>query len=256
MTGNSRIQSVDRALQIVLAVGQADGPVTLGELTALLGIDRSSVHRLAGTLKGRGFLAQDAVTKSYRLGPVIWQLAAQLRGSSPLLKVARSHVAWLAEATGETAHLAVRDGARVVLIDDQVTDQVVGVSANNGRTEPVHCTALGKALVADLDQASLEAVYDGQVMEGGTARSARSTKELFNHARMIRARGYAVDDEEFRAGVRCFAAPVRDFNGKIVAAIGISAPAARVPKRVWSERGEQVKAAGGAISRALGFVDQ
>ncbi len=98
------IQSLDRGLRLVLEVGAAGRPVSLGELTESLGIDRSSVYRLANTLTLRGFFSQSPETKSYTLGPAIWQLASQMRQSNPLLQVAREHMAVLWQLSVSRPH--------------------------------------------------------------------------------------------------------------------------------------------------------
>src|ERR671926_689815 len=103
------IQSLDRGLTILEAVAKAGGPVSLGELTRLLDIDRSSVFRLAGTLKRRGFLAYPAGRKDYILGPSLWRLSHEYDWGNMLVKVSHEQVKRLANETNETAHLAVRE---------------------------------------------------------------------------------------------------------------------------------------------------
>lgn len=104
------IQSLDRGLFILEAVAKSGDPVRLGQLTALLGIDRSSVFRLANTLKRRGFLANPGGRKDYVLGPSIWRLSRQCDWSHMLISLCHEQVKTLANKTGETTHLAVREG--------------------------------------------------------------------------------------------------------------------------------------------------
>ncbi len=248
------IQSLDRGSRLLIEVGAAGRPVSLGELTELLGIDRSSVYRLANTLTMRGFFSQSPETKAYTLGPTIWQLASQMRQSNPLLRVAREHVAALAEQTGETAHLAVREEDHLVFLDCAWTNHAVGVSVGSGRVEPLHCTALGKALLADFDPSQLRELFGPGRLHAYTPRTIGSIRKLADECHNVRQRGFAVDDVEFRDGVRCVGAPIRDFHGRVVAAIGISAPRSRLTKRRFSEVGPQVKAAADAVSAKLGFV--
>ena len=252
------IQSLDRGLRLLLEVGMAGRPVSLGELTELLEIDRSSVYRLANTLTLRGFFSQSPETKAYTLGPAIWQLANQMRQSNPLLQVAREHVAALAEQTGETAHVAAREEDRVVFLDYVLTNHTVGVSVGSGRTEPLYCTALGKALIADFDLEQLRELLGPGRLHSYTPKTIGSIRELADECQSIQQRGFAVDDLEFRDGVRCVAAPIRDFDGVVVAAIGISAPSSRLTKRQVNEVGSQVKAAADTVSAKLGYrsIDQ
>jgi len=248
------IQSLDRGLALLQAVGAAGGPVSLAELNAVLRIDRSSVFRLANTLERRGFLAQAVDTKRYTLGPAIWLLAGQMRRSNPLPQLAREHVTALAAETGETAHLAIREQDRAAFVEHELTDQAVGVSSGSGRAEPLHCTALGKALIADLDRDGLREVFGRRRLVAFTKRTIVSIAGLLRECERTAARGYAVDDEEFHDGVRCVAAPIRDSHGDVVAAIGISAPANRLPKRSFSALGRQVRRAADEVSAKLGYA--
>src|SRR5206468_3689216 len=111
------IQSLDRGLLILEAVGRSPEPVSLAQLTAVLGIDRSSAFRLANTLKRRGFLANPASGKEYVLGPSVWRLSRQYDWSGMLATVAHTHLCGLANTTNETAHLAVREGRNAVFVD-------------------------------------------------------------------------------------------------------------------------------------------
>ena len=115
----------------------------------VLKIDRSSVFRLANTLVRRGFLVQEADSKRYLLGSSVWRLASLFRFENVLLQVARSHVDALVADTGETTYVAIREDTQAVLIERQLTAQALGVmSAALGSGMPLHCTGVGKALLA------------------------------------------------------------------------------------------------------------
>ena len=130
--GTPAVQSLDRGLSILEAVGQSAQPVPLKKLTALLGIDRSNAFRLANTLRRRRFLADADSTNAFVLGPSAWRLANQC-GRSRLIAVCHDHVRGLAEAAGETAHLAVREGSQALLLDNAVAQgRVVMVSGLAG----------------------------------------------------------------------------------------------------------------------------
>lgn len=126
------IQSLDRGLTIVEAVARSNDPVSLGELTALLGIDRSSVFRLANTLKRRGFLACPSGRKDYILGPAIWRLSRQYDWSNMLIQVSHEALKMLASRTDETAHLAVREGRQALFIDHAGSNRMIAVSGQVG----------------------------------------------------------------------------------------------------------------------------
>src|SRR6476646_10102879 len=111
------IQSLDRGLFILQTVAKSNDPVPLGQLTALLGIDRSSAFRLANTLKRRGFLANPSGRKDYILGSALWRLAHQYDWGNMLIRVSREPLKRLASRTNETAHLAIREGKHALFVD-------------------------------------------------------------------------------------------------------------------------------------------
>src|SRR5690242_5519835 len=128
------IQSLDRGLIILEAVANSTTPVSLSDLTGLLGIDRSSVYRLANTLKRRGFLTYPAGRKDYILGPALWRLSHHYDWGTMLIRVSREHLKKLASETNETAHLAIREGKHALFIDHAVANHVIAVLGQTGES--------------------------------------------------------------------------------------------------------------------------
>ena len=245
------VQSLDRGLSILEAVGQSPEPVALKELTALLGIDRSNVFRLANTLRQRRFLAHPEGRREYVLGPSAWRIARRY-GRGRLIALCHDHVRVLAEKTGETAHLGVREGSHVLFLHHHVAEgQVVTVAGQTGQYLPLYNTAHGKALLADCDLAELKAIFAGVPRRAVTRRTIVSLDRLAVVCARIRAEGIAIDDRESLDEIRCVAAPVRDQDGRIVASVGISAPTARFPKKRFATAGRQVSETANAIAAAL-----
>ena len=245
------IQSLDRGLTILEAVAKSAGPMSLGELTDLMNIDRSSVFRLAGTLKRRGFLAYPAGRKDYILGPSLWRLAHKYDWGNMLIKVSHEQLKLLAAQTKETAQLAMREGKQALFIDSAATNQVISVSGRIGELTPLHCTAHGKALIGDLDLAELEAVFGDSPLQAYTKRTVGSLRQLAKLCKETKARGFAIDDEEYIEGVRCVAAPIRAEDGQVIGAIGISAPLTRFPTKRYETCGKQVTKIAQQISNLL-----
>jgi DNA-binding IclR family transcriptional regulator len=236
----SLIQSLDRGLIILEAVARSSEPVSVAELTAILGIERSSVFRLANTLKRRGFLACPSGRKNYILGPSMWRLSHHYNWSRMLVMIAHDHLRLLASQTGETAHLAVREGRQALFIDHVAGNHVIAVSGQTGELGPLHCTAHGKALLTDFDKPALMALFGATPLQVRTRKTIVSLDELAANCSDARSRGYMTDDEEFQDGLRCVAAPIRDDDGVIIGSIGISAPATRLTEQQLRTRGEQV----------------
>ena len=225
------VQSVERALSVLEAVAQSADPVPLANLTQVLGIDPSSVFRLANTLKRRGFLANPNGRKHYVLGPAVWRLSREYDWSRMLISICRDSIKALATRTGETAHLAIREGREVFFIDHHASgDQGVIVPGQTGKLMPLHCTAHGKALLADFALVELKALYGTTPLERYTARTSVSLPDLARACARAQADGYSIDDGEYLDDVRCVAAPVRDRAGLVIGSIGVSAPATRMPK--------------------------
>jgi IclR family acetate operon transcriptional repressor len=223
-------QSLDRGLQILEQVGRSSAPVSLGQLTAMLGIDRSSAFRLANTLKRRGFLAHPSVGKDYVLGTSVWGLSLQYNWSGMLAEVARPHLYALAEATEESAHLAIRQGRRALFIDHVVsTNHLVAISGQTGEFVPLYCTSYGKALLADFNEARLKRLLGSKPLAKYARNTIKTAADLAVSCAQIRASGFASDYSEYIDGLRSLAAPVRDKEGAVIASIGISVPANRFP---------------------------
>ena len=249
------IQSLDRGLLILETVGKSKTPVTLGQLTDLLGIDRSSAFRLANTLKRRGFLSNSSVGKDYILGPSVWRLSRQYDWSKMLATIAHEHLNSLANATNETAHLALREGRKALFIDHVATNQVIAISGQTGELVPLYCTSHGKALIADLDETGLRTLFGGEKLESFTRQTIVSISDLAENCRKIRTRGYATDEGEFIEGVRCLAAPIRNRQGTVIASIGISAPKSRFPAQKDTEYAARVTQIAREIGKLVGGED-
>ena len=247
------VQSVERALSLLEAVAVSAEPVPLAHLTQVLGIDPSSVFRLANTLKRRGFLANPNGRKHYVLGPAIWRLSREYDWSRMLISICRDAVKILATRTGETAHLAVREGRQVFFIDHHAAgDQGVIVAGQTGKLMPLHCTAHGKALLADFGLAELKALYGTTPLERYTARTSVSLPDLARACSRVRAQGFSVDDGEFLEDVRCVAAPVRDRGGLVIGSIGVSAPVTRMTDGRDAVLAQHVRDAAEHINALLG----
>lgn len=245
------IQSLDRGLLILEAVAKSSEPVSLAQLAELLDIDRSSVFRLANTLKRRGFLAYPRRRKDYMLGPSISRLSRHYNWDKTLADVSREHLKHLAFTARETAHLAVREGQRALFIDHASINQVISVAGQTGELVPLYCTAHGKSLLSDFSLHELESLFGTEPLHRYTPRTLVSVSDLAVVCSQIKSQGYSTDDAEFQDGMRCVAAPIRDEEGVVVGCIGISAPLARFPNERYPSVAKQVCDIAGQISRAL-----
>jgi len=245
------IQSLDRGLIILEAVGGCGTPVSRGQLTELLGVDPSSAIRLANTLKRRGFLACPAGRKDYILGPSIWRLSHECDWNKMLVELSHGCLKWLTGETLETSHLAVREGQQALFLDHVTASHVIAVAGQTGDLVPLYCTAHGKALLADFDRSQLTALFGNALLKAYTRRTIVSLGRLAEECAEINTRGFATEDEEYVDGIRCVAAPTRDRDHAIVGSIGISAPLSRFPEECYGSAGQQVAKAAREICELL-----
>ncbi len=244
----TEIQSLARGLKILDLLGQASDGISITELAETLKVDKGSASRLVSTLARYGYAEKDEVTRRYHLGPQVVGLSRSVLTRLPLREAAKSYLRQLMERTGECAHLAVPAQGKVLYIDQVESPATLRVNAEVGTMNPLHCTALGKALLAFGD------VEIPGTLERFTPRTIKSKRTLQGHLEEIRRIGYAVDDEEFDPGVRCIAVPIFDFRDKVIGAIGISGPSTRITPERLPQLAVMVVEIGKALSERMTFT--
>jgi IclR family acetate operon transcriptional repressor len=245
------VQSVDRALSLLEKVWKAQGPAKLDELTAGTELDRSTIHRLLRTLAVHGYVKQDWRTKAYEPGPKVLELARRYEQGNTLLLQSRPRLAALAQQTGETAHLAVPYGDNVLIVDHALSSHALGVTSTAGAVEPVAATALGRALISDWTASDIRRRF-GDPLTSYTPNTLTSPEALAESLVQTKKNGLAVDNEEYRLGIRCVAAPIRDRWGNLVAAIGTSGPTTRMKDEHFDQACDLVRRTAAEISVAIG----
>lgn len=246
------IQSLQRGLGIMEVVAARGSGATLVEISRELGLHPSTAFHLLRTLVALGYLSQDGSTRTYRLGSKVFQLGASASTEGRLVDVAESFVAELARESRETSHLAVHEHGRAVVICKGDGSGPLVVSERIGTRRPLHCTAIGKVLLAYLPEPEVLASLSQTRLLRYTARTIIDRASLERELTRVRERGYAVDDEEFSQGVRCVAAPVFNVSGQLVAALGVSGPTIRVTRERMAELITLVTGSARRLSRHLG----
>jgi len=248
-----RLSSVANAIRLTKAFSESEYEMGISALAARLGLAKSTVHRLATTLVEYDILEQNRETGKYRLGLALFELGTLVRRKMDAASASHNEITALAESTGETVQLALLDHLSVLYIRIRESKQAVRMSSSLGSRAPAHCTSVGKALLAHQPPELV-----AQVVENGLKRYTVNTitdpAALMDELASIRARGYAVDDEEIEVGLRCVAAPIRDHSGHVVAAISVAAPVQRMTKKSVQTTVPTVVAAADAISRRLGYL--
>lgn len=222
------IHSFDKGIEVLELVANARTGISLSELAQVLKWDKSTVFRLLTTLIRRGYVDRDDETKRYHLGLRVLYLEQLLVQGLDLPRVSQGLLASLARSTGEAAHLAVLQRDRVVIAAQQESPGRVAVNAHIGTSEPLHCTALGKAILVQMPEEELRQSIAVMDFRAYTPKTIVSAEWFAKHIERVRNMGYALDEEEYDAEVRCIAVPVRIPGSRQYYALGISGPSSRV----------------------------
>ena len=244
------VGSVDSALKLLLLL-DAQGRVRVSDAAAFLGVAPSTAHRLLGTLGQHGFVEQDGDSREYLLGPTVVRLGLAALGRGNVRDVARRHLERLSDETGETVHIAVLRGPKVLFVDSVESSRALRVASRMGALMWAHCTSVGKALLAELPPRELRALFPRETLPTLTARSAGTRTRLTTDLRAIRARGYAVNRGEAEEGVGSVGVSIRDGQGRAVAGICTAAPLPRLGKDRITELALLTRATAKAIGAAL-----
>jgi len=247
-----RLSSVANSLRLLKSFSGGQNELGITTLASRLGLAKSTVHRLAATLTAAGFLEQNAETGKYRLGLALFELGALVRRRMDVANEARPQLRELLEKTGETVQLGIIDQSSVLYVYEMESRRAIRMAAAVGARAPLHCTAVGKVLLAfqspeyvkELAERGLAPLTDNTV----TKRDA-----FLAMLKEVRGRDCAIDDEESEIGLRAIAAPVRNQRGAVIAALGVAAPVQRMTKKVMQNWVPTVVAAANAVSQRLGY---
>jgi IclR family acetate operon transcriptional repressor len=217
------VQSIERAFELLELLADAGGTLGLSELSSASGLPLPTIHRLVRTLVNQGYVRQEP-SRRYTLGPRLIRLG---EASGRLLGTwLRPHLVHLVQLTNETANLAMLDGEEIVYIAQAPSPHQMQMFTEPGRRVSAHCTAVGKALLAQLAPDDARAILKRSGMPGVTAATITDPDILLAHLEVIRRQGYAIDDGEQEVGVRCFAVPLA--ASPAMQAISVSGPVARM----------------------------
>ncbi|MBP1931209.1 IclR family transcriptional regulator [Ammoniphilus resinae] len=250
------VKSLERAFQIVEQVSVEKNGIGITELSVKLGMYKSTVHRVLNTLVHLGYVEQDRNTEKYKLGYRWLAVSSRLLNNLDIRKVAYPYLQDLADHTGEVIHLVVLDGHEVVYIEKVEGNQTIRMHSQIGKRVPVHCTGVGKAILAFLPPAALTKVLSGCEWHAHTPYTLKTENELLRHLEKVRKQGYAFDLEENELGISCAAAPIWDYTGKVAASISVSGPTTRMNKERLEDTAKLVREYGRKISVTLGYSNE
>lgn len=245
-------QAVHRAFSILKVFTEERPQWALNELYRHLGFTKSTAYRLLVALEKEGLLVRNATTDAYSLGPEIVVLAGRARRSSSLQSASRPELEALAEKMRETASLEVLSGQDVLVVDEVPGERLVTASSSLGTRWPALCTSTGKAMVANLPEAKMNAILR-KPLRAYTVKTMTNPEELRKDLAQSRRKGYAVADEQLELGFIAIGAAIHNHAGEPVAAISIGGPTIRLTQDRITQIGSAVRAIAERISLKLGY---
>jgi DNA-binding IclR family transcriptional regulator len=248
-----RVQVLDRALAALEILANRDGECSLVDLCTEMKLHKSTVHRLAMVLEQHRLVEKNPETGRYRLGLRLFEFGSKAIAAMDLRGRARPYLDRLQRQFGETVFFCILDDSQVFYVEKVESQQSVRTACTVGSRAPAYCTAVGKAMLAELADQEVLDVIRRWGLKAITANTITSAAALKAELRAVRSRGYAIDDEEKEEGLRCVSAAVRGHSGKLFAAMSVSGPAFRMTKERIPEIGQAVMRAANELSEELGY---
>ncbi len=251
------VQAIERSCIILDHLSKGKKSYSIQELSSELNLPKPTIHRILSTIRYFGFVAQDEASKEYRLGFRLVELGHIVLDQIDLRKVAEPFLTELANRVEETVHLVILDQGEIVYLDkvENASDpRSLRMVSRIGMRNYAHSCAVGKVLLALLPDSERDEIIAQKGLPRMTENTIVNLSKLNKHLADVRAQGYAVDDEENEEGIRCVAAPVRNDQGSVIAAISISGPTVRMTeKRIHNELKTRVMKTALEISKKLGY---
>ncbi len=248
------VKSVGRALDIIDLVSAKKGGLGVTEIANQIDINKSSVYRILSTLAQYGYIEQDADTGKYKLGYKFLEVSSKLLDSIDLRMEAKPFLQELERETNEVIHLVVYDQGEVVYIEKLEGTETLRTHSRVGKRAPMHCTSVGKAILAHLPSTTVMDIIDRKGLPMHTENTITEKESFLKELNGIKQKGYALDLEENEYGITCIAAPIFDHLGRVVASVSISGPTMRMTEERLESLKEKMLHASKEISARLGYI--
>ncbi|OCA88026.1 IclR family transcriptional regulator [Bacillus sp. FJAT-27225] len=247
------IQSVERAADILELFVASHPELSIKEISDYLGLSKSTVHGIIKTLEHRGYLQQNPENQKYRLGIKLFELGNFVGKHLDIGNIAKPIIRKLVEELNETVHLTIFERDEIIYIEKVEGPRALTIYSHTGKRAPIHCTGVGKAILAHLSEDEVDRLLSKAILKPFTEFTLTNPKDIKNHLAVVRGQGYAVDDEEIELGLKCIAAPIFNHQGKVVSSISCAAPKMRLDEEKLPKVIAGIKGAAAEISRQLGY---
>lgn len=248
------VPAVERAVIILQLLAQEPDGLTISQLTQRLAIPKSTIFTILNTLKQYRWVERVEETGQFRLGVELFTLGSTVVERLNVRSAAYPILKHLAQSTGLATHLGIMDEGEVVYIEKLEGRGPIKISSAVGRRMGIHCTALGKAMLAQLPEGEVQFILNGRALSQRTPNTIISLEALRADLARTRERGYSFDDEENELGIRCLGAPIFNHRREVVCALSISGPRDRFSIESIEVLARQVVEAAREISQNLGYV--
>ncbi len=246
--------AIEKAIDVLDAVGAAPDGLSQTELTEKLSLPRTTIYRLLATLVARGMLRRDPARKVYRLGFRWFEMARQSYTMPDLVAAAANEMRGLRDLTGETCYLATLDGLEVISLERCDGAHSERSAAALGQRKPLHCTSQGKAILSAMNSEMRDGIVRDLTLKPLTPLTITDRRRLNAELNITAARGYAIDDEEIVLGVRCVGAPIVDSQGAVRGAISVAGPAYRLTRQRLELLGPEIAEAARRVGAEIGAL--
>ena len=246
------IKSLDRAIQILEHLSKAQDGMQLSQIAQEMKQSPATLYRVLVTFEGRGLVEFDPDRQVWNVGPKAFVIGARYLRRTSLVERARPVLRKLKEQTGETANLGIEKSGQVLFLSQIETYQNIRAFFPPGTLSPMHASGIGKALLAQMDEAQFNRWSRHNILKPFTRFTIAEKGQLKDELARIKRNGFALDNEEKNIGMRCIAAPVFDMNGEAVAAISVSGPTSRIDQEAIEALSSAVIAAAKTLTQALG----
>lgn len=221
-----KVKSLYKAIQLLFQFPSEDRDLGVTELAERCGLPKSSVHNILSTFEECGIVKRNPNTNKFHLGVKVLELSNHFYRNNDVRQIMKPYMIQIANEVEECVYLAILQDTEIVYVDAAFPDSVTGGRNMTGIKAPAYCTGIGKALLAFEPETTVNKVVE-EGFHGFTPYTILDGESLRLELETIRNQGYAIDNMEHEYGVKCVAAPIRNQEGKVVAAYSISGPSPR-----------------------------
>ena len=247
------VQSAERIFQVMEMLAD-NGEMGLMELSAALGLHKSTVHRLLMSLIYMGYAKQDEGTQKYMLSYKVVNMAGKILNRMDILQIAKPYMERLSDLSGEAVHLVQREGNNILYIYKiEAKVGTIRMVSHVGMVHPMYCSGVGKAIMATLPEEEVKQIWNESIIEKKTERTITDYTQMQDVLEEVKKNGYALDDEENEKGVRCIAACLYGHQKEVKYAFSISGPTSRMTRERVKELAVDVRKVQEELSRELGY---